>query len=80
MGLAIFAQAVGADARASETLRRLAIDTGAPLSLEELGLPRAAIDVVVRDLNGSYDPQEIRALLEDAFVPMMRTSTEGGSS
>ena len=74
------ARALGIEGDPSDALRRLAIDIGSPLSLEELGLPRASIDVAIQDLDGSYDAAAIRALLENAFVPMMRTSTEGGSS
>lgn len=77
--MAAFAQALGKERSASEALRRLAIDTGAPLSLEELGLPRAATDVAVEDLRDTGPTEAIRALLQNAFVPMMPTSTEGGS-
>lgn len=78
--MAVFAEALGSDQRASVALRQIAVDTGAPVSLEELGLPREAIDVAIADLGDAGDPLAIRALLEDAFGPMMRTSTEGGSS
>jgi maleylacetate reductase len=78
--MAAFAGALGTERHASDALRHLAIDTGAPLSLEELGLPRAAIDVAMDDLGETEAPAAIRALLENAFVPMIRTSTEGGSS
>jgi maleylacetate reductase len=78
--MAQFGQALGADRGASDALRHLAIDTGAPLSLEELGLPRAAIDVAMGDFGDIDDPAAIRTLLENAFEPMMRTLTEGGSS
>ena len=78
-GMTTFAQALGSERSASEALRRLAIDTGAPLSLEELEIPRSAIDVAIEDLGDAAPSEAIRALLEDAFVPMMRTSTEGGS-
>jgi maleylacetate reductase len=77
--IAAFAKALGTDRSASDALRQLAIDTRAPLSLEELGLPRAAIDVAIADLGDIDDPAAIRTLLENAFEPMMRTSTEGGS-
>lgn len=62
-----FAEALGADGSASEALHRLAADTGAPLSLAELGLSREAIDVVVEDMAGKADPDAIRALLVRAF-------------
>ena len=78
--MAAFARVLGANRDASDALRHLAIDTGAPSSLEELGLPRAAIDVAMDDLGDIDDPAAIRTLLENAFEPMMRTSTEGGSS
>jgi maleylacetate reductase len=78
--MADFATALGTDRRASDALRSLAIDTGGHRSLEELGLPRDAIAVAIDDLGDTYDAKGIRALLEGAFVPMMRRSTEGGSS
>ena len=78
--MAVFAQALGSDDLASDALRQIAVDTGAPLSLDELGLPKTAIDVAIHDLGDTKEPEAIRALLEDAFGPMMRTSTEGGSS
>ena len=75
----IFADALGSGRAASETLDDLATDTGAPHSLEELGLPRDAIDVALRDLDDTFDRDAIGALLENAFVPMIRGSTEGGA-
>ncbi len=68
-----FAEALGVDAgeTAADALRRLAVDTGAPLSLAEIGLPRTAIDETVQELAGTYDPGAIRALLEAAFEPRM---------
>ena len=74
-----FAAALAPDERASATLYGLASDTGAPLTLEELGLPREAVDVAIEDLDGAYDSAAIEALLENAFVPMIRMSTEGGA-
>jgi maleylacetate reductase len=73
--MAIFADALGGGRHASETLDDLAADVGAPRSLEELGLSRDAIDVAVQDLDGTFDRDAITALLEKAFVPMMRGST-----
>jgi maleylacetate reductase len=77
-----FAQALGAgaDGSAAEALHRLAVDTGAPHSLAELGMPREGIDVVVEDIAGTADPDAIRALLEEAFQPMMPKAPEGGAS
>ena len=60
---------------ASAALYGLATDTGAPRTLEELGLPGEAVDVALRDLDGTFDAAAIRALLENAFVPMIRGST-----
>ncbi|MFI5372864.1 MAG: maleylacetate reductase [Candidatus Eisenbacteria bacterium] len=79
-----FAESLGADGSASEALHRLAADTGAPLSLAELDMPREGIDVVVEDIAGIADQDVIRALLETAFEPMMptitTTTTKGGPS
>jgi maleylacetate reductase len=77
-----FARALsgGADVPAAQTLRCLAVDTGAPRSLAELGMPHEGIDVAVGDLGDARDPVAIRALLEEAFEPMMRGSAEGGAS
>jgi hypothetical protein len=69
-----------ADVPAAQTLHRLAVDTGAPRSLAELGMPHEGIDVAVGDLGDARDPVAIRALLEEAFEPMMRGSAEGGAS
>jgi maleylacetate reductase len=77
--MATFAGALGSGRVASETLDDLATETGAPRSLEELGLPRDAIDVAVRDLDDTFDRDAIGALLENAFLPMIRGSTEGGA-
>ena len=73
--MAVFAKGLGGGRPASETLDRLATDTGAPRTLEELGLPREAIDVAVRDLDDTFDRAAIEALLGEAFVPMIRPST-----
>jgi maleylacetate reductase len=73
--MSAFADALGAEQPASGTLYDLAADTGAPLTLGELGLPRGAIDVAVQDVDGTVDRDAMMALLEGAFVPMIRTST-----
>ena len=70
----------GADGSASEALRSLALDTGAPRSLAELGMSREGIDVVVDEIAGAADQDAIRALLEEAFEPMMPEAPERGTS
>lgn len=70
----------GAGVSAAQILHGLAVDTGAPLSLAELGMRREGIDVAVGDVGDAHDPVAIRALLEEAFEPMMRGSAEGGAS
>jgi maleylacetate reductase len=76
----VFADALGGGGPASATLSDLAVQIGAPRTLEEIGVPREAIDVAIGDLDDAFDPAAIRALLEDAFVPMIRRSTEGGAA
>ena len=73
--MADFAAALAPGEPASAALYGLATDTGAPRTLEELGLPGEAVDVALRDLDGTFDVAAIRALLENAFVPMIRGST-----
>jgi maleylacetate reductase len=73
--MSAYATALRAGGPASAALAELAADTGAPLTLEELGVPRTAIDVAIDDLDTANDPDAIRALLENAFVPMIRQST-----
>jgi maleylacetate reductase len=78
--MARFAGALGTEGSASAIIRHLAVDTGAPLSLAELGMPHEGIDVVVGDITGTADPATIRALLEEAFEPMMPTTRGRGTS
>ena len=78
--MSTFAEALGAGGSASAALYGLAADIAAPLTLGDMGLPPEAIDVAAMDLGGAYDASAIRALLEDAFVPMMVLPTEGGAS
>jgi maleylacetate reductase len=73
--MSVFATALGAGGPASAALDDLAADTGAPRSLEELGLSKDVIDISIDDLGDRDDADAIGALLENAFVPMIRGST-----